>query len=151
MPRRILFVGLVFCVAGLSAVNDVLKSCSESDLNLNFAVLLLPVGIGLFQGKARSRRWARFWIILGYFLCVLMFLALVVAPGSLSYEGFGFQLEGADARIPALIVLSLLSAFLILLHRLLFSPKASRFFSELSGTAETSGITAPGATSSRNP
>lgn len=128
MPKRILLIGVLFCLGGLSAIWDVLSGLSESRLNLNFAVFLLPVGIGLLRGKRRSLGWARFWIILGYVLCGVLAVGAVVSPGSVHATWFGTKLQG-PAAAPYVIGLALSCAGLLFaVHRLLYSEKANRFF-----------------------
>lgn len=63
MPKRVLIIGLLFCLSGILAIWDVLSGICQNRLSLNFAVLLLPVGIGLLRGRQRSQWWARFCII----------------------------------------------------------------------------------------
>jgi uncharacterized membrane protein (DUF485 family) len=128
MPKRVLVIGLLFCLGGVCAIWDVLSALFRSCLNLNFAVLLLPVGIGLLRGKPSSQWWARFWIILGYVLCGLLVVFVPLLPGSAHATWFGTDLHGPEA-VPYVIGMALFFAVLLfVLHKLLYSEKANRFF-----------------------
>ncbi len=128
MPKRIIVIGLLFCLAGVLAIWDVVSDLSRSRINLNFAVLLLPVGIGLLRGKASSQWWARFWIILGYIACGLGAILSFIMPGAARAVLFNQVVEGPRA-VP--YVVGGLASFALLfyvIHQLLYSKKASDFF-----------------------
>ncbi len=128
MPKRILIIGLLFCLGGICAIWDVLSDLFQSRLNLNFGVLLLPVGIGLLSGKQSSQWWARFWIILGYIGCGLLVILVILSPESAHATRFDTKLQGSQA-VPYVIGGALFFAVLLfILHRLLYSEKANRFF-----------------------
>lgn len=134
MPKRILIIGLMFCIGGGLAIWEVVSDLLRSHLNFNFAVLLLPVGIGLLRGRSTSRWWARFWIVLGYFGCALLIVAAIVSPGNVNASWFDRKISGAEA-VPYVIVGSVLFGLLLcFVHRLLYSPKASAFFNPISET-----------------
>ncbi|RYD49041.1 MAG: hypothetical protein EOP85_02385, partial [Verrucomicrobiaceae bacterium] len=69
MPKRILIIGILFCLNGLAAGWDMVSAPFENRFSLNLAVLMLPVGIGLLRGRDSSRRWANVWIVLGFAMC----------------------------------------------------------------------------------
>ena len=128
MPKRVLVIGLLFCLGGILATWDVLSGLFHSCLSINFAVLLLPVGIGLLRGKPSSQWWARFWIILGYILCGALVIFVTFSPGSASATWFNTKLQGPEA-VPYVIGMALFFAvILFVLHQLLYSEKANRFF-----------------------
>lgn len=128
MPLRILIIGILFCLGGLSAIWDVLSSLFRSHINLNFAVLLLPVGIGLLRGRPSSQWWARFWIILGYIMCIAMVVLVISSPANAHASWFGRRIEGPSAVPYAIVVATLAALFLFALHKLLYSPKATAYF-----------------------
>ena len=128
MPKRIIIIGILFCLGGLLAIWEVLSDLFQSHINLNFAVFLLPVGIGLLRGKPRSQWWARFWIILGYIFCVVLVVIVVVSPGNAHASWFGREIRGSSAVPCALLVSALFAAFLSVLHRLLYSKRAITYF-----------------------
>ena len=128
MPKRVLVIGLLFCLGGISSIWDMLSDLFQSRLSFDFGVLLLPVGIGLLRGKQSSQWWARFWIILGYILCGLLVILVPLWPGSASAMWFNTKLQGPEA-VPYVIGMALfLAVLLFVLHRLLYSEKANRFF-----------------------
>ena len=128
MPKRILLIGLLFCVGGILAIWDVVTSLCRSCLDLNFGVLLLPVGIGLLRGKPSSQWWARFWIILGYIGCGLLVSAAIVWPDAAYATWFDSQLRG-PAAVPYVVGMATLSAVLLVVtHKLFYSDKANEFF-----------------------
>jgi putative effector of murein hydrolase LrgA (UPF0299 family) len=134
MPERVLIIGLLFCLGGVLAIWDVLSALAESNVNLNFAVFLLPVGIGLLRGKPRSQWWARFWIVLGYGLCGLMVVLAVASPESAHATWFDTRVRGPEA-VPYVIGMALLFTVLLFgLHKLLYSEKANRFFQSGGGS-----------------
>lgn len=145
MPKRILLIGLLFCLGGIGAIWDVFADLFVSRINVNFAVLLLPVGVGLLRGNRSSQWWARFWIILGYFLCGLLLVLALVSPGAAYATWFQREIRGPEA-VPYVIMLGIL--FLVLLaamHALLYSEKASSYFEKKSerGAAPNGGFAAP--------
>ncbi len=132
MPKRILIIGLIFCFGGASAIWDVISDLSRSHINLNFAVLLLPVGVGLLRGRSRSQWWARFWIILGYIVCAVLIGAAVISPQNVSASWYDRDLRGPEA-VPYVIAGSICLALLLyFVHRLLYSPRADAYFNSSS-------------------
>lgn len=133
MPKRVLIIGLLFCLSGISAIWNVLAGLSASRINFNFAVFLLPVGIGLLRGKISSRWWARFWIILGYLLVGALMLLAVASPDSARATWFERQIRGPEA-VPAVLGIGILIILLLVaMHKLLYSEKASRYFERKNG------------------
>ena len=135
MPRRIIIIGILFCLGGALAICEVLSDLFQSHINLNFAVLLLPVGIGLLRGKPRSQWWARFWIILGYIVCTLLAVVVIAFPRNAHASWFGREIRGSEAVPYALLVSALFAGFLIVLHKLLYSEKAMAYFNHTSEQA----------------
>lgn len=128
MPKRVLIIGLLFCLGGVVAIWDVLQGLFASRISLNFAVLLLPVGIGLLRGKPSSRWWAKFWIVLGYILCAVLLVIAVLSPDSAYATWFERELRGREA-VPFVIGISILFLLLLVaLQRLLDSEKALSYF-----------------------
>lgn len=130
MPARVLIIGAIFCLAGVLAIWSVIVAALvESRLNINLAAFMLPVGIGLFKGRPSSRAWAGFWIVLGYLGCLLMAGLTVAAPQSVSGSWFERELHGAEAASYALLAAATMLVVLIAVHKLLYSEKASAYFS----------------------
>jgi hypothetical protein len=100
----------------------------EGHLYLNFSVFLLPVGIGLLRGRARSQWWARVWIFLGYLVCALLAVLALFMPEAANVSLPGIELHG-PAALPYLFTTVCLVAFTLhIMHRLLYSPKACEWF-----------------------
>ena len=128
IPRRILLIGIVYCLAGLLAAWDIITGAFESRLSLNFMVLLLPVGYGLLRGKSRSRWWARFWLILGYGFCLLFAAVALIEPQKMSAYWIEHRVRGDDAVPWVLLSATALLFAFVFCHRMLYSDKANRFF-----------------------
>lgn len=124
MPKRILIIGLLFCLSGILAIWEILSGLMESHVNLNFSVLMLPVGIGLLRGRETSRKWAIAWIYLGYAFCALLVLLSLSGSGVAKFSLFGMDLTGASA-VPYIVIASIVMAIgFRIIHKLLNSPKA---------------------------
>jgi len=132
MPKRIIIIGILFCLGGFLAIWEVLSDLFRSHINLNFAVFMLPVGIGLLRGKPRSQWWARFWIILGYILCALLVMIVILSPGNAHASWLGREIRGSGAIPYVLLVSALLAVALIAMHKLLYSEKAKVYFNRTS-------------------
>jgi hypothetical protein len=133
-PTRITAIGTFFILGGLLAAWEVVYDLSHSRVNLNFAVLMIPVGIGLLKGRASSRGWAKFWI--GLFSLVFGAL-LVFYPffgESYSVEWFDEQVTGGQRHAIAIGVpiISLLIARWI--WRSLSLPSVAPFFDNFQNT-----------------
>ncbi|HWB02507.1 MAG TPA: hypothetical protein VG796_05735 [Verrucomicrobiales bacterium] len=127
MPKRILVIGLLFVLCGLSAIWSIVEAAMHNRLYLNFAVFCLPVGIGLLRGKARSQWWARFWIILSYIAVTALICLSLISPENVHAGWFEKTIRGRRA-VPWVIGGSLVfGLLLILLHRLLYSRRASSY------------------------
>lgn len=128
IPKRIIIIGTLFCLGGVLAIWEVLSDLLESHINLNFAVFLLPVGIGLLRGKPRSQWWARIWIILGYLLCAFLVVVVFVAPENAHASWFEHEIRGPAAIPYVLLVLAILAVVFISTHKLLYSDRAKAYF-----------------------
>lgn len=128
MPKRVLIIGLLFCLGGILAIWEIISALLEGRLYLNFSVFLLPVGIGLLRGRARSQWWARVWIFLGYLVCALLAVLALFMPEAAKVSWPGLELHG-PAALPYLFTTVFLVAIAFhIMHRLLYSPKACEWF-----------------------
>lgn len=128
MPKRILFIGILFCFFGLSAIWDMVTHLLRGDLWLNFGVLMLPVGIGLLRGRPSSRTWAKLWILLGYLGCACVIWIALVMPQSLTFRGIGMETTGSAAVSYALTITLVFTILLSVAHGLLNSRKSLEWF-----------------------
>jgi hypothetical protein len=123
-------VGALFCVAGVLALFEIIYSFSQNRINLNFAVLLLPIGIGLLMGKSGARWWARISIYIGYLLLAISVLTAIFSIENVYFVMGDTVLRGAAAMPFYLFILMLIGALLTVVKRVLYSAKASEFFVE---------------------
>jgi len=128
MPKRIIAIGLLFVICGLLALYQVIEDLTRNHLNLNLAVLMLPVGIGLLCGKKWSQWCARLWIILGYCLAALLVVLALIRPENARASVFTFQVSGTDAVPYVFLLAILLTVGLVILHRLLYSERSNAYF-----------------------
>jgi len=93
-PRSITIIGVLYIIGGVLSIWDVISDLFRSHININFAVCLLFVGIGLLKLKDSSRGWAIFWIVLGYILSVVLFV------GYFAFQNFSVKWNGAEVHGP---------------------------------------------------
>lgn len=128
VPKRVLLIGLLFCLGGVLAIWEVIASALRSQLYLNLSVFLLPVGIGLLLGKPWGRLWADIWFVLGYLCCLAIAVMPFISQGNLQVRFFNHQVTGA-AGIPYILGTTLfLAAFIGVLHKLLYTQRANEYF-----------------------
>jgi uncharacterized membrane protein HdeD (DUF308 family) len=129
-PTRITIIGALFMIGGCLAAWEVINDLFHSHVNLNFGVLMIPVGIGLLKGRASSRGWTKFWI--GLFSLVFGGL-LVFYPffgDSYSVEWFDEEITGSQRHAVAIgvpIIFLLISRWM---WRSLSLPSAAPFFDD---------------------
>jgi len=129
-PASITAIGSIFIIAGSLSGVEIIYDLFHGKLNLNFAVLMLPVGIGLMKGKASSRTWARVWIGLFVAIAALLLAAYPFMGDQYSVTWYAGQLQGVERHL-AITGLSLL--FIIpgvIMWRLLSSANAAHFFDD---------------------
>src|SRR5690242_8259267 len=129
MPKRVLILGLLFVLGGVTAIWSIIEAAMNSRINLNFGVLLLPVGIGLLRGRASSQWWARFWIILGYIALIALVCFVLAFPQNAKASWFDTEIRGSRAVPYVLGIAALFGVALCICHRLLYSPKACAYLS----------------------
>ncbi|WP_309396503.1 hypothetical protein [Cerasicoccus maritimus] len=129
-PLRVTIIAVLFCLLGISAIWEVAEGLTRNFYNFNFAVCLLPVGIGLWKGKRSSLGWAKFWIYLSYLSAAVgMIMALAIGGGGdLTFTWGDTVLHGSEALLFVIpFALGLLGA-LVTVHWLLKSPTSEEFF-----------------------
>lgn len=121
MPKRLAVIGILFCIAGVLAIWNVIVAFAHQSLSFNFVVLLLPVGIGLLYGRMWARRWANVAIVAGYFFCGLLVLAPLLWP-SYSHVGlFRLHITGLQTWPYFVSAALLLTIIIYLVKRVLYS------------------------------
>lgn len=129
-PRRVLVIGILFCVLGVLAAGTMVWAFALRQLTLNPMVLMLPVGIGLLKGRTSSQWWASVWLALGCGLCLLLGTLEWIMPGNLNLRWNGKDYQGAYSSPVVLAVCAVNAMALGTLHWLLRSPKAAFYFRE---------------------
>lgn len=109
-PRSLTLVGWLFILSGISAaVGMVVGFSLNHGKELNSAVLMLPVGIGLLRGRSSSIWWAKFWIGLWMVCCGVALVLLVIGAfdrNPIQVVWFGTKIEVKD-RLSYLITLAM--------------------------------------------
>ncbi|RYD68731.1 MAG: hypothetical protein EOP83_00060 [Verrucomicrobiaceae bacterium] len=136
MPKRILLIGLLFCLVALLAIWDVADSAIKGHLSLNFGVLLLPTGIGLLRGRASSLPLARSWCLFALGLSIILVILSVAWSENASFRVFHFVVDGPYQIVPPILI----SAFIFLNYRLLRSEKAEAYCSRTSRPRPRHGV-----------
>jgi hypothetical protein len=117
-------------IGGCLAAWEVIYGLFHSHVNLNFGVLMIPVGIGLLNGRASSRGWAKFWI--GLFSLVFGGL-LVFYPffgGSYSVKWFDEEMTGGQRHAVAIGVPIIFLLIARWMWRSLSLPSVAPFFDD---------------------
>ncbi|GAA5495982.1 hypothetical protein Rhal01_02163 [Rubritalea halochordaticola] len=134
MPKRLAIVGTLYILAGLAAIWSIISQLMNSHVNFNLAILMLPVGIGLLNGKASSRGFAIFWVVLGYIGCALVALFGFFFPEDLTFTSGGEIIYGKDALPPTLAYVTAFTTLLLIIQLILRSPKVVAYCQGTRGT-----------------
>jgi hypothetical protein len=138
-PLGLTIIGSLFILGGALALFQMALDLSHSRIRLNFAVLMIPVGIGLLKGRFSSRFWAKVWI--GFFVVFVSALLLAYPFFSESYHvRFGSEeLHGAMRHIVAVTIPALLILPGVIAWKYLRGRKLDSFFGEVTGDAPVQG------------
>lgn len=98
-PPGLTTIGWLFIIAGASAALSMVWGALHGRINLNLAVLMLPVGLGLHRGRASSITWARFWTGLGILGCSMVLLLYALVGDKMHVRLFWTELEGVDRHV----------------------------------------------------
>lgn len=123
MPKRLAIIGTLFILAGISALWSIISGLLDNHVNINFAVLLLPVGIGLLRGKHHSRISAIVITYIGYLLCLILTLTFLTSQDNITFTYPGHTITGPDALPPTLAAILVAFTLLLIQHLTLKSPK----------------------------
>ena len=126
-PIGLTIIGWLFILSGASTALGMLWGFFHGRINLNFAVLMIPVGLGLLRGRASSISWARFWIGLVTFGCALLLLLYPFAGDSMHVRWFSTELHGVARHAVAVIFPSMFVALGVWVWRVLGSPLTHQF------------------------
>jgi len=129
-PPSITVIGVIFIIAGCLAAWEIVYDLFHDHLNLNFAVLMIPVGIGLLKGRSSSRRWAKFWIGLASLMIGLLLVAYPFFGDSYSVTWFDKPLVGIPRHAMVIGFPIVLLVIARLMWRSLTSPSVAPFFDD---------------------
>ncbi len=135
MPKRIVIIGILFCLNGLLALWGIVSNFIQSgsvmgELVIDTStvqVLSLPIGIGLLLGRQWSQWWARILIVVGYVFCIASIIVAIASPENAYFTGFNRNLKGTSALPYVIVPLLALAGVLVLIYRLLYSPKTNDY------------------------
>lgn len=134
-PTSVTLIGTVFIIAGCLSAAQMVYGLLHHAWNLNFAVLMAPVGFGLLKGRASSRLWAKLWIglislMFGLLLICYPFFGDTYTVAWPEEQLTGFQRHAVAVGLPTVILL-----IAWWMWRSLTSPSATAYFEEgLPGT-----------------
>jgi hypothetical protein len=130
-PLCITIIGVIFIITGCLTAWDIIADLFRNRLNLNFGVLMAPVGFGLLRGRSSSRGWAKFWIGLFSIGCGLLLVCYPFFGDSYSVTWLGDEQLLGFSRYA--MVIGFPTAFLIcawFMWRSLSSSSVAPFFDD---------------------
>lgn len=116
-----------FILGGLGAIFHVVTSLIQGTININFAILWLPVGIGLLRGRYSSMMWARFWCLLAMGGCLLLAILALMKSENAKFFWFDQTIDGSAAVPYCLAGAAFAGAWTFLTYRLLKSRPAEDY------------------------
>lgn len=130
-PASITVAATLFLLLGVWAGFQIVMGLLASRININFNILMIPVGIGLLLGHSWSRVGAKFWIV-GYAVACAAILMLYPFLGeSYKVEIFGRPLSGYSKHVVAIgfaVVVLIVSRWM---WKALSASESSLFFGDL--------------------
>lgn len=127
-PLSLLLVAVIFILAGLGALWEMVSALFGSAVDINFGVLALFAGIGLLRLRPRWRICAL--VFVWFLFAVVLFLvgALIFAPDSVELTLFGMQSTGAQSPLVAWLSMALFGAFVSWIYHVLTRHDVRRLF-----------------------
>jgi len=110
-PTSITIIAAIFILLGSLSAFALIYGLFHDALNINFTILMIPVGFGLLKGRSSSRGWAKFWIGL-FSICSAILLLLYPFIGDsmnvswLGEEIFGYARLFIAVGFPIIFLLS---------------------------------------------
>ena len=115
MSKRVIFVCSLLLIAGLGAAWNMLVALTRRDIQFNFGILLIPISIGLFLGRAVARTLASILFCVGYVFLLVMLGAAVAGAKITTTLPF-------PASLPLVFVfVALAGSVMSLIHWMLYS------------------------------
>lgn len=129
-PLRVYFLGGLFLLLGFAAVLTTVRQFQEGTVNINLAILLIPIGVGLLLGWRSCLAWAKFVIGCGWALLAVASILAVLKPEAAVARWGGQVYRGSEALPSVLGITLALATGLYGLWWLLQSPPTQRYFND---------------------
>ncbi len=127
-PLRVYFLGGLFLLLGLAAVATTVRQFQEGTVNINLAILLIPIGVGLLLGWRSCLAWAKIVIGCGWALLAVAGILAVAKPEA-AIARWGGQIYRGSEALPSVLGITLaLATVLYGLWWLLQSAPTRRYF-----------------------
>ena len=121
MSKRVIFVCSLLLLSGLLSAWEIFSALLQNRISINLGVLLIPISIGLFLGRASARSAAAFLFFLTYILLAVILVVTVVSGGRGVAQVFGSSYHAN--MIPIIFVAaSIVGSMVGWLHWMLYTP-----------------------------
>ena len=119
IPISLKIVAWLFIISGVSAAIEIVVSLMNNHINLNFGVLGIFIGIGLFNLRDGWRICGLVFIWIAIILMPIVFLIMLFSSGPLDFSVFGQKVGHVGKGV--IIIPGLLFYALILWERWVLS------------------------------
>lgn len=107
LPLSLKVVAILFILGGISSAIEVFVSLMRSHININFGVLGILIGIGLFRLRQGWRSCALVFTWIGLIAAPIIGLLFLSHPGPLDFSVFGQKVGHAPKELGVSMVLIL--------------------------------------------
>ena len=129
-PRSISLIAIIFIILGSLSAIEMVYALFSNSLNIQFTVLMIPIGLGLWKGRSSSRSWAKFWIGLFFITSALLLLLYPFVGDTMIFRWIDKEIFG----LPRLVFAIGYPISVLLLSRWMWtqltSPNFSPFFDD---------------------
>lgn len=126
-PLSLKIVAALFILGGISSIVDVITSLTQGNLNLNFGVLGLLVGIGLLRFSRGWRTCALVFLWIALICLPLVALVFLFLAGAVNYTIF-WQNMGEGSRWLGVALAAVLFVVVLWQYRVLTRPDIRNLF-----------------------
>lgn len=128
IPFPVRAVGYLYIFIGVLDIISMLLSLLFDCLTVDFIFLFIFLGRGILRLEEGSRIWgvrlAKFY----YFFAALFLVLMVVGPGELKVNMWGYHPEGAAEIISALLMIFTVLGIAVYVHRVLVKEEYMKLF-----------------------
>jgi len=126
MPTQIIIIAVLFIGIGFDSLTEMIESWVGGRMSIDFAFIMLPVGIDLLRGNARSLMWAKALAIILYFITITGIIILV------GFDDISRSIVYLGIKGPPALILGICGAGLLGLYTHLACNKENvkRYFAE---------------------